>query len=328
VKAWNYHNEIASKRQLWTKDALICLKEFVKFRGAVTCSACDPKNEGIYAESLHVNTESAKPMLKACVLWFQSFKYLVRMSKYTFEYAIHVTGSKMRQKEREYMMENRETDLVGCEAAEKEARTLVTPKSETKRVLQAVTPTPSKTPETPTPSKTPETPTPSKTPETTQVTVDNWTAWIDAPFKPYQDWKVVADADCAKNELVRLFVSDMLGYSIPEFLVKNMKPVFVGYYGSMVAGATAFAIEQYIGFEGDILPSKSVDLNRILQATTPVTPAATTPVTPAAATPKVFPPTWIISEKGLKLDAYKNSGIKQITALEGRNQKDLAQSSL
>jgi hypothetical protein len=250
------------------------------------------------------------------------------MSKYTFEYAIHVTGSKMHREERDYMMDDRLMDLVGCEAAEKESRTLVTPKSETKRVLQAVTPTPSKTPETPTPSKTPETPTPSKTPETTQVTVDNWTAWIDAPFKPYQDWKVVADANCAKNKLVDEFIHDLLGYSMPEFLVKNMKPVWVGYYGTMVAGATAFAIEQYIGFEGDILPSKSGDLNRILQATTPVTPAATTPVTPAAKTPKVYSPTWIISDKGLKLDAYKNSGVKKITALEPQNQKDIAQSSL
>ena len=69
VKAWNYHNEVASKRQLFTKQALICLKEFVKFKGAVVCSACDPKNEEIYAESVHVNTESAKPMLEACVPW-------------------------------------------------------------------------------------------------------------------------------------------------------------------------------------------------------------------------------------------------------------------
>jgi hypothetical protein len=85
-----------------------------------------------------------------------------------------------------------------------------------------------------------------------------------------------------------------------------------------------------------MLPSKSNDLTRILQATTPVTPAATTPVTPAATTPvtpapkapKVYPPTWIISDEGLKLDAYKNSGLRQITALEGHGQKDLAQSSL
>jgi hypothetical protein len=248
VKAWNYHNEVASKRQLWTKDALICLREFVKFKGAAVCSACDPKNEKIYAESLHINTESAKPMLKACVLWIQSFKYLKRMSKYTFEYAIHVTGSKMHREERDYMMDDRLMDLVGCEAAEKESRTLVTPKSETKRVLQAVTPTPSKTPETPTPSKTPETPTPSKTPETTQVTVDNWTAWIDAPFKPYQDWKVVADADCGKNKFIKDFISDLLGHTIPVFLVKNLKSIWVGYYGSMVSGATNYASEQYVGY--------------------------------------------------------------------------------
>jgi len=313
AKAWNYHNDIASKRQIWTKEALTCLKEYSKFKGASWCSVCDPDNEKIYDEMLHIHLDSAKPMLKACATWAQSFKYLNEMAQLTFAYSTYLAGWKMGIDERAYMLKPTIIDISECESSNKITKSLVTPKADKKRVLQQVV----------APTTTPATK-PTASTGDVAVTVNSWKAWVTAPFKPYQEKEIVINEKCADNLFLKRFINDWLMRDSPVVLNALFKHNWVGYRSSVTAGGNTHANEAFVKFAGtDFLPVKINEMNRVLQQVAPAPTAA--PINPK----EEFPPTWKIDNKGLILDKYKNFGLPvptELTALD--TQSDILASGL